>query len=142
MSGLVALALILGVLVFAVAMVLFYEFAAVRRRDDDLETISSYWTRLHRGRLLFLVMLALALTGLYVFLIGDLVLELWQLTLEDRVAGLAALHHRHELPALLAELVEVALGHRPQHLLHVAGLVLPLRHVFSPCVQVDRKLLW
>jgi heme/copper-type cytochrome/quinol oxidase subunit 2 len=76
-SGLVALALILSVLVFGVAMVLFYEFAAVRRRDDDLETISSYWTRLHRGRLLFLVVLALALTGLYVFLVGDLVLELW-----------------------------------------------------------------
>jgi heme/copper-type cytochrome/quinol oxidase subunit 2 len=76
-SGLVALALILSVLVFGVAMILFYEFAAVRRRDDDLETISSYWTRLHRGRLLFLVTLALALTGLYVFLIGDLVLELW-----------------------------------------------------------------
>jgi hypothetical protein len=76
-TALLALVLILGVLIFAVTMILFYELAAVRHRDDELHTISSYWSRFHRGRLVLLLSLGLALTGLYVFLMGDLVLEAW-----------------------------------------------------------------
>jgi hypothetical protein len=76
-AAVLALALILSLLFFGIALVTFYELVAVRDRSDSIETISSWWTRLHRGRLTFLIVLGVALTALYVFLVGDLVFELW-----------------------------------------------------------------
>jgi hypothetical protein len=76
-AALLALALILSVLFGGILLVSFYEYVAVRNRTDSIETISSYWSRVHGGRVLLLVVLGFWLTVLYVFLMGDLVLEVW-----------------------------------------------------------------
>jgi len=76
-AAILALALILSVLFGGIALIVLYEFVAARNRRDSIETISSWWTRWHHGRKLFLVVLGFLLTALYVFLVGDLVFELW-----------------------------------------------------------------
>jgi hypothetical protein len=76
-GALLALVLILSVLFGGIALVVFYELAALRNKADDVFTISTYWARLHKGRIGLLAVLGGILTVLYVFLMGDLVFEAW-----------------------------------------------------------------
>jgi hypothetical protein len=76
-AAVLALVLILSVLVFATLAILLYESLAVRRRDDEIHTISAWWHRWHRGRLAFRISLGVLLVGLCVFLVGDLAVEAW-----------------------------------------------------------------
>ena len=69
-----ALVLILGLVLFAVSALVFYE---VYRLVTGRPTLSSDWTRLHAGRLVLLLPVGVVLTLLYVFLMGDLFFELW-----------------------------------------------------------------
>jgi hypothetical protein len=76
-GAILALAIILSILFGGIALIVFYELAALRDKADDVFTISTYWTRLHKGRIGLLAALGGILTVLYVFLMGDLVFEAW-----------------------------------------------------------------
>ena len=74
-AAVVALVMILGILMFAATMLLFYELVAVR--TGRYPTISAYWSMYHKGRIFLLGIVGVILTVLYIFLMGDLVLEVW-----------------------------------------------------------------
>jgi hypothetical protein len=76
-AAILALCLILSVLVWGVAMILVYELWAKRRADDDIFTISTWWDRLVHRRVVPRLILGVVLTWLFLFLFGDLVLELY-----------------------------------------------------------------
>lgn len=69
------LVLILGVLASATALLLFYELGALAFKQWF--TISTYWDRFARRRRWLMIGMGMALTTLYVFLLGDLSLEWW-----------------------------------------------------------------
>lgn len=75
-APILALCLILSVLAWGAGMIVFYEIWAVRK-TDDVYTISTWWDRLAKRRLLPRIVLGVLLTGLFLFLFGDLVLELY-----------------------------------------------------------------
>lgn len=69
------LVLILGVLVCTVGLLLFYELGS--KKWKQWETISAYWNKFDRNRRWAMILMGLALTALYVFLMGDLSFEWW-----------------------------------------------------------------
>ena len=69
-----ALILILGIIVFGLTALFFFE---IYRILENKPTISAYWHRWHRGRLFMLAIVGALLTSAWIFLMGDLVLELW-----------------------------------------------------------------
>ena len=69
------LILVLGVLVSATGLLLFYEIGAVTTKR--WQTISTYWDHFARRRRWLMIGMGLALTALYIFLLGDLSFEWW-----------------------------------------------------------------
>ena len=76
-AAILALCLILSVLVWGAFMILFYELWAKRSSTDETFTISTWWDRLVKRRIVPRLVLGIVLTGLFLFLLGDLALELY-----------------------------------------------------------------
>jgi hypothetical protein len=80
-GAILALILVLSILAAAILQIVGYELAAKRNPADDVDTISTWWhratSRLGVGGLFLRAVLGGGLTGLFVFLLGDLALELW-----------------------------------------------------------------